>query len=476
MWLMNGRPPIGLEPSPSSPQKQRAMSAKQTLSLLCALFSLLGWLLPSQAATGPNIILIFCDDLGYGDLGCYGHPTIETPNIDRLAAEGQRWTSFYAAGNFCVPSRKGLMSGRHPDMLKREPLVADRDALLPAMLQRQGYDTAILGKWHLAGYPDDFTTAPMHPLECGFDYHLGTPGSNDAPGPPKQTLEAFDNATSETWKIPLIRGREVVENPADQSLFTKRYTEEAVEWIKKEREAPFFLYLAHNMPHVPIFASEEFQNKSAAGTYGDVVEEIDWSVGEVLGAVSEMGIDGDTLIIFTSDNGPWTVFGPRHAGTAAPLRGEKSTTWEGGSRVPGIFRWPGKIEPGSVVDGIGVNLDLYATFAALAGVERSDLPNDKPGWMSTDLTSALFDSEPSPRREWYYGNSGLRMGKYKLLVSTRTPTNIHTRQRAPSVQHDPPLLFDLEADIAEQDNIAASHPELVDDLLRRMREYRDGKW
>ena len=157
------------------------------------------------------------------------------------------------------------MSGRHPALLGSEPLKNDRDALLPAMLNRQGYATAILGKWHLAGYPEDFTKSPMHPLECGFDYHFGTPGSNDAPGPPLQTREAFDHATSETWKIPLIRGREMVEDPADQSLFTKRYTEEAVQWIQDKKEQPFFLYLAHNMPHVPIFASEDFQGKSAGG-------------------------------------------------------------------------------------------------------------------------------------------------------------------------------------------------------------------
>ncbi len=217
------------------------------------------------ATEKPNIILIFVDDLGYGDLGCYGNTEIATPNVDKLAAEGQRWTSFYASGSTCVPSRTGLMSGRHPALLGSEPLKNDRDALLPAMLNRQGYATAILGKWHLAGYPEDFTKSPMHPLECGFDYHFGTPGSNDAPGPPLQTREAFDHATSETWKIPLIRGRQIVEDPADQSLFTKRYTEEAVQWIQDKKDQPFFLYLAHNMPHVPIFPSEDFQGKERRG-------------------------------------------------------------------------------------------------------------------------------------------------------------------------------------------------------------------
>ena len=444
-------------------------------SLSCFLFACCALLFASAravaAAPPPNIILIFVDDLGYGDLGCYGNQTIKTPNIDRLAAEGQRWTSFYASGNYCVPSRKGLMSGRHPALLRKEPLSADRDALLAAMLKRRGYAAAILGKWHLAGYPKDFTTAPMHPLECGFDYHFGTPGSNDAPGPPKQTLEAFNNATSETWKIPLIRGRDIVENPADQSLFTKRYTEEAVRWIEQKKGAPFFLYLAHNMPHVPIFASQEFQDKSAGGIFGDVVEEIDWSVGEVMRAVANAGIDENTLIIFTSDNGPWTVFGPRHAGTAQPLRGEKGTSWEGGSRVPCIFRWPGKIESG-VVDGIGANLDLYATFAEIAGVAEGELPSHKSGWMSTDLTPALLRGEPSPRNEWYYGQFGIRSGKYKLHLATQHPTDPHTRKRVPPTKHDPPLLFDLEADLGEETDIAARHPNVARRLQERMAELR----
>ena len=418
----------------------------------------------ATAASNPNIILIFVDDLGYGDLGCYGNEEIATPNIDKLAAEGQRWTSFYASGSTCVPSRTGLMSGRHPTLLGKEPLKNDRDALLPAMLKRQGYATAILGKWHLPGYPEEFTTAPMHPLECGFDYHFGTPGSNDAPGPPLQSREAFDNATSETWKIPLIRGREVVENPADQSLFTKRYTEEAVEWIEEERDEPFFLYLAHNMPHVPIFASEAFQGKSAGGRFGDVVEEIDWSVGEVMRVVSENGLENETLIIFTSDNGPWSVFGP-HGGTAKPLRGEKSTSWEGGFRVPAIFRWPGKIKP-AVVDGIGANLDFYATFAGLIGGEP---PADKPGFISQDLGPTLFEGLPSSRKTWRYNNGVFRSGPFKIHEVTRFPTNPITRKKTRAEQLDPPLLFNLESDIGEQNNIAAENPEIVARLQREMK-------
>jgi len=217
--------------------------------------------------SSPNIILIFVDDLGYGDLACYGNETIKTPNLDRLADEGQRWTSFYASGSTCVPSRTGLMSGRHPSLLAKQKLPADRDALMPAMLKRAGYTCAILGKWHLAGYPKDFTKSPMHPLECGFDYHYGTPGSNDVPAPPgkKQTRDVFDTCDKFSFPVPLIRGREQLELPTDQELLTKRYTEEAVKWIEAKKDQRFFLYLAHNMPHAPVFASPDFQGKSAGG-------------------------------------------------------------------------------------------------------------------------------------------------------------------------------------------------------------------
>lgn len=420
----------------------------------------------SAAALRPNIILIFVDDMGYGDAACYGNTKIKTPHIDRVDAEGQRWTSFYSSGATCVPSRTGLMSGRHPMLLGGQSLRNDPQALMPAMLKRAGYATAILGKWHLAGYPQDFTKDPMHPLECGFDEHFGTPGSNDVPAPSgkRQTREVFDAADKTTFQVPLIRGREVVELPVNQELLTRRYTEEAVKYIRVKRDRPFFLYLAHNMPHAPVFASPEFQGKSAGGRYGDVIEEVDWSVGQVMKAVKDSGLDESTLVVFTSDNGPWSVFGP-HGGTAAPLRGEKSTNWEGGQRVPAIFRWTGKIKPG-VVSDIGANLDLYATFAALAGGE---LPAGKPGFMSQDLGGVLLRGEKCPRTTWLYETSAFRSGRHKIHIATHQPTDPVTRNRTPVTRHDPPLLFDLEADLAEQTNIAASHPEIMKELTAQMR-------
>lgn len=426
---------------------------------------------PSTAllAEKPNIVLIFVDDLGYGDLACYGNEKIKTPNIDRLAKEGQRWTSFLASGAWCVPSRTGLMSGCHPLKVERGQLRASRHELMAAMLKDCGYSTCILGKWHLAGYPEDFTKSPMHPLECGFDYHYGTPGSNDVPAPKGriQNRALFDQCKPTTFPVPLIRGRHVEEFPANQELFTKRYTGAALSWIRSHKEKPFFLYLAHNMPHVPIFASKEFQGKSEGGKYGDVIEEIDWSVGKVLEVIKECGIDEKTLVIFTSDNGPWSMFGP-HGGTTGPLRGEKGTTWEGGVRVPGIFRWPGKIKPGEVKD-LGVNVDLYATFATLAGGKE---PKGKKGYASKDLTGVLLRGEKSPRLTWFYGNA-YRSGKYKIHRKTKERgSHPDTRKGDPTTTHDPPLLFDLESDLGERDNIAAKYPEVVARLVKEMEAAR----
>ena len=447
------------------------MIAYRTLLLLslCLLLAVS----PSPAA-GPNIVLIFVDDMGYGDLACYGNPKNKTPNLDRLAAGGQRWTSFYASGSTCVPSRRGLMTGRHPALMQRMKLVERRNELLPAMLKRQGYATAILGKWHLAGYPKDFTSSPMHPLECGFDYHFGTPGSNDVPPPPgkKQTREVFDNCDKFSFPVPLIRGRVVVEFPVNQELLTRRYTEEAVKWITKNKSNPFFLYLAHNMPHAPIFASQRFQGGSEGGRFGDVVEEIDWSVGQVMKALKDSGIERETLVVFTSDNGPWTMFGP-HGGTASPLRGEKGTSWEGGFRVPAIFHWPGKIKPGTVTE-MAANLDLYATFAALS---KGKVPTREKGFISQDLSRVLLQGKASPRTQWFLsgGSIAFRSGDFKIHTRTKNrSSNPDTRKREPIAMHDPPLLFDLSKDLSERKNIAAQHPGIVARLLKEINGFRNG--
>ena len=445
---------------------------KKTILILLFLFTLDTSL--QSASLRPNIVLIFVDDMGYGDLGCYGNKRNKTPNIDRLAAEGQRWTSFYSSGAVCVPSRTGLMTGRHPHLfLGKRDLPKTRDKLMAAMLKKQGYNTAILGKWHLAGYPKDFAESPMHPLECGFDYHFGTPGSNDVPAPQgkRQTRSVFDQCDKFTFKVPLIRGRKLIEVPTDQELLTKRYTQEAVKWIGTNKNKPFFLYLSHNMPHAPVFASNAFQGKSKGGRYGDTIEEIDWSVGQVMKAIKEAGIDENTLVVFTSDNGPWSMFGP-HAGTAKPLRGEKGTSWEGGYRVPGIFRWPGKIKP-RIVNGLAANLDLYSTFIMIAGGRE---PEPMEGYISTDISSVLLKEAESPRQKWFYSHGGalaFRSGRYKIHLGTKDrSSNPDTRAREPIAKHDPPLLYDLSTDIGEQKNIAADHPQIISRLLEEMKEFR----
>ena len=442
--------------------------------LAAVLTCLLLTTMASAAAPRPNIVLIFVDDLGYGDLACYGNPKTRTPHIDQLAAEGQRWTSFYASGAVCVPSRTGLMSGRHPALFNgKNRLPTTRDRLMPAMLKRQGYTTGILGKWHLAGYPKDFTRSPMHPLECGFDFHYGTPGSNDGPAPlgKRQTRAVFDSCNKFTFQVPLIRGREVEEFPANQELFTQRYTTEAVQWIKANKDRPFFLYMAHNMPHAPIFASKAFQGKSAGGRCGDVIEEIDWSVGQVMKAIKDAGGDEKTLVVFTSDNGPWSMF-EVHAGTAHPLRGEKGTSWEGGYRVPAIFRWPGRIKPGTV-NGMAANLDLYATFATLTGGSQ---PTKLSGYMSKDLSPSLLQGKASPRNQWFYSMAGaiaFRSGNYKIHLSTRDrSSNPDTRAREPVTMYKQPLLFDLSRDIGEQTNLSDKHPDIVKHLQEEMLTFR----
>ena len=445
------------------------MNSLRFILMLCALVATV----TNARSTQPNIVLIFVDDLGYGDLGCYGNQIHETPNIDRLAAEGQRWTSFYASGATCVPSRRGLMTGRHPSLMGRSNLVESRDYLMPATLGKHGYATAMLGKWHLAGYPKDFTSSPMHPLECGFDRHLGTPGSNDVPAPKgkRQTRDVFDVCDKFTFQVPLIKGREVIEFPANQELFTARYTRAAVDWIKEDRDRPFFLYLAHNMPHAPVFASPKFQGRSRGGRYGDVIEEVDWSVGQVMKAVKDAGLVDETLIVFTSDNGPWTMFGP-HGGTAKPLRGEKGTSWEGGYRVPAIFHWPGKIKPGTI-NGMAANLDLHSTFVKLATGQspKKQVVNQK-GYISLDLTGTLLRGEQTPRKQWYFNSGGaiaFRSGPFKIHLSSKDrSSNPDTRTREPLAKHETPLLFHLENDASESDDLSAGNAEKILQLRKEM--------
>jgi uncharacterized sulfatase len=417
------------------------------------------------AMDAPNIIVVLCDDLGYGDLGCYGNEVIATPHLDALAAGGLRCTDFYASAAWCMPSRKGLMTGVHPYRggMDNPGLLRSR-TMLPELLGRRGYASALIGKWHLGMEPG------LHPLDQGFDYFYGTRGSNDpiTVHGQRQNYETFRTAREESdWPVALLRNRDQIEHPARQSLFTRRYTEEAVRFITDSHSGgkPFFLYLAHNMPHVPLFTAPPFAGNSRGGLYGDVVEELDWSMGEIVRCLEEQGLREDTLILFTSDNGPWCMF-REFGGSAGPLRGEKGTGWEGGPRVPAIFSWPGRIAP-DVSDAFMVNVDLFATLAAISGAELPSYPLD-----SLDLSQTLFCGAESPRSSYLFFSSGhylkpfsYRSGDYKIHVRSndmlRDPI---TGEDAPVTEYDPPLLYNLRQEVGERRELSDAHPDVVQRL------------
>ena len=422
------------------------------------LFLLFLFLCPSlsHAADRPNIVYILADDLGYGDLACYGSALNETPHLDALAAGGVRLTDFHAA-SWCLPSRKALMTGSHANRDWKNGRLADA-VMLPEMLKTIGYQTALIGKWHLG------LEEGLHPLDQGFDVFYGTKGSNDWDGPPPN-YDSFRNAPEEDWKTPLYVGRDNQGPIVPQSLFTKRYTEETIRLIEQHAgKTPFFIYFAHNMPHVPIFASEAFRGTSANGVYGDVIAEIDWSVGQIVEALTKAGELENTIVVFTSDNGPWSMFG-KFGGVADPLRGEKSTTWEGGDRVPGIVSWPGTL-PAAVCDEFIVNLDVYATLAAWTGAEITD----GQAIDSINMAGVLERGEKSQRTKhvhYFREAMAFRSGDYKLHFKTRERTREpETGKREPSVPHDPPLLFNVKVDRAESTDLAGNLPEIVARLTK----------
>ncbi|HEU4692365.1 MAG TPA: sulfatase [Vicinamibacterales bacterium] len=433
----------------------------------------------AQAPRRPNIVVIFTDDLGYGDIGAFGAVNIRTPRIDAMAAEGQKWTSFYVQP-VCSPSRAALLTGRLPirngmfgtpggtapkvfrdNAAEGLPLA---EVTVAEVLKSAGYRTAMVGKWHLGQLPQ------FMPIHQGFDSWFGLPYSHDmrmrVPRTDGYRTAAYYDPKPEYWDVPLMRDERVIERPVDHRTLTKRYTEEAVKFIAESRGGPFFLYLAHSLPHIPLARSVEFAGHSEAGLYGDVIEELDWSVGRVLDALRAAGVERNTLVLFTSDNGPWLPFRD-HGGSAGPLRQGKGTTWEGGVRTPAIFWWPGTIRP-AVVTGIGSGLDLLATAASLAG---TTIPADRQ-IDSLDLTAALTGGGASPRSElFYYWDSELRAvrkGNYKAHFITSGAYD----DPEPRVAQTPPLLFDLSVDPGERFNISADHPEVVADLVNMASAHR----
>ncbi len=446
------------------------MKSNLTYALILALLFTAG----SQTRAGdssrgkPNIVIILADDLGYADLTTYGAPKIKTPELDRLAKQGMKFTQFYAE-NFCSPSRAALLTGSYAHRLGITKVfwpdstegLNPEEITIAELLKGRGYTTAVIGKWHL-GHQE-----PFLPTNQGFDYYFGLPFSNDM-GPDARP------AKGPFGPMPIMRNEEVIERGPDQTQLTRRYTDETIQFITENKDGPFFVYLAHTMPHVPLHASDDFLGKSEFGLYGDVVEEIDWSTGRILRTLDDLGLAEETLVVFLSDNGPWLQKGA-HGGLATPLREGKGTTWEGGHRVPAILRWPGKIPENVTSDALTTIMDLYPTIANLVG---ADLPDDRV-IDGKDIWPLLAgQTEESPHNAYYYYRlrrfEAVRVGDWKLhLEGKRTDyNNVHFDYTDDFVSLRDEQLYNLAEDIGEQRNLVLDHPEIVERLKNAAAEHQ----
>ncbi len=428
----------------------------------------------------PNVVVIFIDDMGYADIGPFGGKT-PTPNLDRMAQDGMRFTDFVAATAVCSASRAALLTGCYHERVGiRGALgpdatigIGDGEVTLAQICKQRGYATACFGKWHLGHHPK------FLPLQHGFDEFFGLPYSNDMwPLHPAHADLPKAVATRKQGypNLPLIEGNAVVDaevTGADQAQLTTWYTEHAVDFIHRHRAQPFFLYVPHSMVHVPLFVSDKFRGRSGMGRFADVVMEIDWSVGQILGALHEHGLDRDTLVVFTSDNGPWLSYG-EHAGSAGPLREGKGTMWEGGYREPTLMRWPGHIPAGTTCDRLASTIDLLPTVAALIGADLPDHPID-----GRDIRALLFaaDGAVSPHAAFYcyYGGGQLqavRDQRWKLVFPHRYPSlggrpgGKNGRPADYETRRCELELYDLQNDPGEQHDVRADHPDEVDRLQR----------
>ncbi len=439
----------------------------RSLSIAVSILCVLHCSVTLSAADRPNVIVIFADDLGYSDLGCFGAQQIRTPHLDRMADEGRRFTDFYVGGPTCTPSRIALLTGCYPVRTGFGDAVAVQtdgrvspsrvlwanskyginanEVTVAEVLRDAGYATGMIGKWHLGDAPK------FNPVHHGFDEFFGVPYSND--------MEPYY----------YLRGAERLGEPIDRDNQIRRCTEEALSFIRKHRDEPFFLYFAHAMPHTPLAASGEFRGRSPRGPYGDAVEEIDWSAGQILDALRELKLAEKTLVIFTSDNGPWHARG-EDGGSAFPLRGAKGSTYEGGVRVPCVMWWPGTIPSGTVCREVAATMDFLPTFAALAG---SQPPADRT-IDGHDIRPLLTDDAaktPWKALFYYFGNElhAVRSGPWKLRADNHLLNeNIYIyRQSRPTDVRIPAALYNLDRDLGEQKSVMKDHPNIT----RRLKKY-----
>lgn len=442
------------------------MKNSKLLLLLCVFLLGSATVYAQGGSESPNIVLILADDLGYADVGAYGAPKIETPEIDELADQGMKFTEFYAE-SLCSPSRAALMTGSYsyrsgtssvfwPDS---DTGLNPDEITIAELLKDEGYTTATIGKWHL-GHEEEFL-----PTNQGFDYYFGLPFSNDM-GPDARRGD-FD-------ELPVMRNEEVVERGPDQRELTKRYTDETIQFIEENQEEPFFVYLAHTMPHVPLYASEDFEGTSDFGLYGDVVEELDWSTGKIMDKLDELGLTDNTLVVFLSDNGPWLQKG-EDGGLATPLRNGKGTSWEGGHRVPAIMSMPGEIPESSKSEAMTTIMDIYPTIADLAG---ADMPEDRV-IDGKNLRSILSEqTDESPHEVYYYYRlkqlQAVRMGDWKLHLEgkRRDYNNVNYDYSDDFVFEQEEELYNLAEDPGEQRNLVKDYPEIVEKLKKKVKGHK----